>query len=58
MQAWQTFRLAPALVRASSAPAPDAALIERTRRRALVTSLLAAVLGVGAILLGLDLRYR
>lgn len=62
IQTWQTVRLAPALVSAtsqmdqgaSSLPGPAA----RLQRQALLTSILNVVLAVFAILLGLGLRYE
>ena len=61
IQAWQSFRLAPALVSITSgteqASGPAPAAIKRLQRQALVTSLLSLIFAVAAILLGLRLRY-
>ena len=61
VQAWQSLRLGPALVstaaQISDASSPAHTSFRRLQRDALLTSILAIVLGTIAILLGLGLRY-
>jgi uncharacterized membrane protein len=59
IQAWMSTRLGPALVATASqiGDAPSKESFRRLQRKALLTSILAIVLGAIAILLGLGLRY-
>ena len=57
VQAWQSFRLVPAFASITSAT-PGNATARRLQRRAIMTSILNAVLALSVILLGLELRYR